>query len=97
MVDKQWLFPITIVSKLLDQPARKNDMPTISQFFGVVIQMFWREHASPHFHGEYEALIDIRTLKVIKSASNSAHSFGRMAQTSIQSGYMKRSGEIKRG
>ncbi|MFZ5524316.1 MAG: DUF4160 domain-containing protein [Pseudomonadota bacterium] len=43
-------------------------MPTISQFFGIVIQMFWREHAPPHFHalyGEYEALIDIRTLDVI--------------------------------
>ena len=43
-------------------------MPTISSFFGIVIQMFWREHAPPHFHalyGEYEALIDIRTLEVI--------------------------------
>lgn len=38
-------------------------MPTISQFFGIVIQMFWREHAPPHFHAlyaEHEALIDIR-------------------------------------
>ena len=44
-------------------------MPTISQFFGIIIQMFWREHAPPHFHamyGEHEALIDIRTLEVIK-------------------------------
>ena len=43
-------------------------MPTISQFFGIIIQMFWREHAPPHFHamyGEYEAQIDIRTLEVI--------------------------------
>lgn len=43
-------------------------MPTISQFFGIIIQMFWREHAPPHFHalyGEHEALIDIRTLDVI--------------------------------
>lgn len=24
-------------------------MPTISQFFGILIQMFWREHAPPHF------------------------------------------------
>ncbi len=42
-------------------------MPTISQFFGIVIQMFWREHAPPHFHalyGEHEAQIDIRTLDV---------------------------------
>jgi hypothetical protein len=37
-------------------------MPTISVFYGIVIQMFWREHAPPHFHalyGEYEALIEI--------------------------------------
>jgi len=43
-------------------------MPTISQFFGIVIQMFWREHAPPHFHAlyaEHEALIDIRTLELI--------------------------------
>jgi hypothetical protein len=44
-------------------------MPTISQFFGIIIQMFWREHAPPHFHamyGEHEIQIDIRTLEVIK-------------------------------
>lgn len=44
-------------------------MPTVSRFFGIVIQMFWREHAPPHFHalyGEHEALIDIRTLEVIQ-------------------------------
>lgn len=43
-------------------------MPTISQFFGIVIQMFWRQHAPPHFHamyGEFEARMDIRTLEVI--------------------------------
>jgi len=43
-------------------------MPTISQFFGISIQMFWREHAPPHFHalyGEHEALIDIRTLEIM--------------------------------
>lgn len=43
-------------------------MPTISQFFRIVIQMFRREHAPPHFHalyGEHEVLIDIRTLEVI--------------------------------
>jgi len=28
-------------------------MPIISQFFGIVIQMFWREHAPPHFHALY--------------------------------------------
>lgn len=44
-------------------------MPTVSRFFGIAVQMFWREHAPPHFHalyGEHEALIDIRTLEVIR-------------------------------
>ena len=43
-------------------------MPTISAFYGIVIQMFWRDHAPPHFHALYaedEALIDIRTLELI--------------------------------
>ena len=44
-------------------------MPTISIFYGIVIQMFWQEHPPPHFHAlyaEYEILIDIRTLKIIR-------------------------------
>ena len=46
-------------------------MPTISVFYGIIIQMFWDEHAPPHFHARYaesEALIDIRTLEVIEGA-----------------------------
>jgi len=43
-------------------------MPTISIFYGIVIQMFWSDHAPPHFHalyGEFEAQIDIQTLQII--------------------------------
>jgi hypothetical protein len=46
-------------------------MPTISVFFGVVIQMFWREHGPPHFHAlyaEHEAIIDIRELRVLRGS-----------------------------
>ena len=46
-------------------------MPTISQFFGIVIQMFWREHAPPHFHalyGEHEVLIELPELRVIRGS-----------------------------
>ena len=46
-------------------------MPTISTFFGIVIQMFWREHGPPHFHaiyGEYEAIIDIRQLSLVRGS-----------------------------
>ena len=41
-------------------------MPTLSVFYGILIQMFFQDHAPPHFHAlyaEHEALIDIRALK----------------------------------
>ena len=44
-------------------------MPTISMFFGILIRMFFNEHAPPHFHAEYaecKAVIDIRTFEVIE-------------------------------
>jgi hypothetical protein len=44
-------------------------MPKISVFYGIVIQMFWREHPPPHFHAlyaEHEALIEIRDLRVVR-------------------------------
>jgi hypothetical protein len=46
-------------------------MPTISQFYGIMIQMFWNEHAPPHFHatyGEYKATVNIRELNVIEGS-----------------------------
>lgn len=44
-------------------------MPTISVFYGILIKMYWNEHAPPHFHaeyGEFEALINIQTLEIVK-------------------------------
>ena len=29
-------------------------MPIISTFFGIVIRMYYQEHAPPHFHAEYQ-------------------------------------------
>jgi hypothetical protein len=46
-------------------------MPTISTFYGILVQMFWNEHAPPHFHALYaedEVLIDIRTLDVLEGS-----------------------------
>lgn len=46
-------------------------MPTLSVFYGILIQMFWNDHAPPHFHALYaddEALIDIRSLEVMEGA-----------------------------
>jgi hypothetical protein len=43
-------------------------MPTIAIFYGIVIQMYWRDHSPPHFHAIYqgfEALIAIDSGEVI--------------------------------
>lgn len=43
-------------------------MPKISEFFGIAIYMYYREHQPPHFHaiyGDEEALVGIESLSVI--------------------------------
>jgi len=43
-------------------------MPTISQFFGIAIRLYYDDHAPPHFHayyGEHSAKIDIGTLNAL--------------------------------
>ena len=44
-------------------------MPTISIFYGIIIRMFFNEHATPHFHaeyGEYKASINIQSLELME-------------------------------
>jgi hypothetical protein len=46
-------------------------MPIISVFYGIIIQMFRREHSPPYFHAlyaEHEAVIDIRELRVMRGS-----------------------------
>ena len=46
-------------------------MPTLSIFFGVAIQMFWFDHAPPHFHaiyGEFEVQIAIHDRKILRGS-----------------------------
>jgi len=43
-------------------------MPTISEFYGMYIQMYWNDHAPPHFHVRYsgfKATVGIQTLRVL--------------------------------
>jgi hypothetical protein len=43
-------------------------MPEISRFFGIIIAMFYNDHAPPHFHvryGEQRAIIAIDSLMVL--------------------------------
>ena len=44
-------------------------MPVISQFFGIIIRMFFNDHAPPHFHAEYnefKAVVRLETLEVVE-------------------------------
>jgi len=44
-------------------------MPIISNFYGIVIYMFFREHNPPHFHAkyqDYEVQIAIENLQILK-------------------------------
>lgn len=43
-------------------------MPEISRFFGIIVAMFYDDHAPPHFHvryGEFRAIIAIESLAVL--------------------------------
>jgi hypothetical protein len=40
-------------------------MPRISEFYGIIVEMYWSDYNPPHFHakyGEHRSEIDIRTL-----------------------------------
>lgn len=44
-------------------------MPEISRFLGIIIAMYYNDHAPPHFHakyGEFEAVIAIDTGEVLE-------------------------------
>jgi len=53
-------------------------VPRISEFFGIVIAMYYNDHAPAHFHatyGEHEALIEIDSLETYRgSLPRRAHS-----------------------
>ena len=54
-------------------------MPELSRFYGIIIRMFYGDHAPPHFHAVYqgeEVQVNIETLEVITgSISRRALSF----------------------
>lgn len=44
-------------------------MPTISEFFGISIRMYYDDHNPPHFHAYYnnhEAIIAINTMELLE-------------------------------
>jgi hypothetical protein len=46
-------------------------VPTISSFFGILIRMYFNDHAPPHFHAHYNdnvAVIAIDSLQVLEGS-----------------------------
>lgn len=44
-------------------------MPTISVFYGILVQMFYNDHAPPHFHvqyGDHKGTINIASLSLME-------------------------------
>lgn len=44
-------------------------MPRISEFFGIIIAMFYDDHHPPHFHaiyGEYKTTFSIEDLRILE-------------------------------
>jgi len=43
-------------------------MPEVSRFYGIIIRMYFDDHAPPHFHAEYaehEAVVDLEETRII--------------------------------
>jgi hypothetical protein len=52
-------------------------MPELWRFFGIIITMFYDDHAPPHFHvryGEHKAIITIDSLTLLEDTYRPVHS-----------------------
>ena len=64
------------MSETLDIPAAPrrrygSGMPEICRFFGIVISMFYADHAPPHFHaryGDHRAIIEIESATLLSGS-----------------------------
>jgi hypothetical protein len=66
-----WVLAILVPLCLHASVPPTDPVSTISTFYGILIQMFWNNHASPHFHAlyaEHEVLINIRTLEIFEGS-----------------------------
>ena len=51
--------------------ADVDRMPSISAFYGIVIYMYARDHAPPHFHvayGDHEAMVEIESGRIVRGS-----------------------------
>ncbi len=50
-------------------------MPIISNFFGIIVYMYWRDHSPAHFHAKYgddEIIMEIETGEITGKMSKRA-------------------------
>jgi hypothetical protein len=62
-------FTTLLVYKRLGANWYNEGMPRISEFFGIVIKMYYNDHSPPHFHaeyGEFETIYTIETIEVLR-------------------------------
>ncbi|WP_220495661.1 DUF4160 domain-containing protein [Oceanospirillum sediminis] len=72
-------------------------MPTISAFYGIIIQMFYGDHAPPHIHvkyGEYKAVIDFQKQEVThgslpRRATNLVLDWVELHQAELMDNYLE--------
>jgi hypothetical protein len=66
-------------------------VPEISRFLGIVVSMYYDEHAPPHFHarrGEYKLIVEIETLATTGrfpvEAANAVRAWARAHQRELR-------------
>ncbi len=72
-------------------------MPRISEFYGIVIAMFYNDHEPPHFHaiyGEYRALVAVEPARVLngelpRRATNLVLEWARMHNTELMNNWQR--------
>jgi hypothetical protein len=77
-------------------------MPRISQFYGIAVYMYYRDHAPPHCHaiyGEFEAEIEIANAAILagklpRRASNLVKEWAELRREQLQRNWeLARAGE----
>lgn len=46
-------------------------VPTVSQFYGIAVRIYYGDHPPPHFHvyyGSHEALVDMEALEILEGS-----------------------------
>ncbi len=79
-----------------------DKMPRVSNFYGISIYLYYRDHAPPHFHAiyaEHEAEIEIATISVLdgelpRRARNLVKDWAKLHREQLQRNWeLARAGE----